>query len=170
MSRSVRWSRESRDDLAAVILEVRKNFGSRTAKKIVARFREAERIIADNPYIGTADADNPPFRVLHSKHSRMFYVVEEDIHIVAVWDNRQDDIRIAPMLKRRRYQKNMQDKRTRFLKYLMVLSLSVAAVCAVNFFMLDSWTLGHALLGLLIGEALSLAAAAFLVRLDERGN
>ena len=64
----------------------------------------------------------------------------------------------------------MQDKRTRFLKYLMVLSLSVAAVCAVNFFMLDSWTLRHALLGLLIGEALSLAAAAFLVRLDERGN
>lgn len=103
MSRSVRWSRESRDDLAAVILEVRRNFGSRTAKKVVARFREAERIIADNPYIGTADADNPPFRVLHSKHSRIFYVVEEDIHIVAVWDNRQDDIRIAPMLKRRRY-------------------------------------------------------------------
>ena len=80
MSRSVRWSRESRDDLAAVILEVRKNFGSRTAKKVVARFREAERIIADNPYIGTADADNPPFRVLHSKHSRIFYVVEEDIY------------------------------------------------------------------------------------------
>lgn len=64
----------------------------------------------------------------------------------------------------------MQDKRTRFLKYLMVLSLSVAAVCAVNFFMLDSWTLRHALLGLLIGEPLSLVAAAFLVRLDERGN
>lgn len=170
MSRSVRWSRDSRDDLAAVILEVRKNFGSRTAKKVIARFREAERIIADNPYIGTADADNPPFRVLHSKHSRIFYVVEEDIYIVAVWDNRQDDIRIAPMLKRRRYQKNMQDKRTRFLKYLMVLSLSVAAVCAVNFFMLDSWTLRHALVGLLIGEPLSLVAAAFLVRLDERGN
>lgn len=64
----------------------------------------------------------------------------------------------------------MQDKRTRFLKYLMVMSLSVAAVCAVNFFMLDSWTLGHALVGLLIGEVLSLVAAAFLVRLDERGN
>ena len=59
-------------------------------------------VLSVNPYLGTKDESYSPFFTLHSKHNRIFYLVEDnEIMIVAIWDNRKDDESLQNMLSKR---------------------------------------------------------------------
>ena len=93
------WHDFALDELEAIVMAVKSAFGSRTARKVLAQFRELEGLLAENPYLGTEDKDNAPFRVLHSWHNRIYYIFDnEKISILAVWPNRQDDSRVPDLL------------------------------------------------------------------------
>ena len=102
MKYKVIWHPDSREEVANVVLTVKNTFGPITAKRVIAKFHEMESLLSSNPYLGTEDKDNPPCRVFHSWHNRIYYVFDnETINILAVWDNRQDYARIPDMLGRR---------------------------------------------------------------------
>lgn len=99
----VLWHTKASEEVANIVISVRSSLGPNAAKKVIAKFREIDNLLSNNPYLGTEDKDNPPFRVLHSWHNRVYYIFDnETINIIAVWDNRQDDTRIPDMLARRK--------------------------------------------------------------------
>lgn len=91
----IEWSEQSRRDLRGILSYVGMKFGRRKAGKVLSDIRERAELLKAFPNIGRKFVDDPElgttYRVLTDKMNRIVYFVDEDrIVIVTVWQNRQD--------------------------------------------------------------------------------
>jgi len=104
MNFKVIWSKGSLEDAHTIISFVKHTTGVSASRKVLEKLKEAENTISVAPHSGKLEKDYHPCRVLHTKHNRFFYTLDENTQtakIVAVWDNRGNDRKIASILKNR---------------------------------------------------------------------
>ena len=90
------------EELAIVKQRVYDTFGFVVATKVVDGLIERMNALAVHPYLGTIDERYLPFRVLHSWHNRIFYLVtDNEVRILAIWDNRCDEKYLPKLLSSR---------------------------------------------------------------------
>ena len=96
------WHELALDELASIGEIVWESFGEKVADRVVEDIVHRVDALAANPFLGTEDDRYIPFRVLHSWHNRIFYlVIENEIRIVAIWDNRRDEKKLPILLSSR---------------------------------------------------------------------
>jgi plasmid stabilization system protein ParE len=96
------WHELAIEELASIGEKVSDSFGEKVADKVVEDILSRVNSLAANPFLGTKDDRYVPFRVLHSWHNRVFYLVaDKEIRIIAIWDNRRDEKKLPSMLSKR---------------------------------------------------------------------
>ena len=96
------WHELAIEELASIGEKVSDSFGKKVADKVVEDILSRVNSLAANPFLGTKDDRYVPFRVLHSWHNRVFYLVaDKEIRIIAIWDNRRDEKKLPSMLSKR---------------------------------------------------------------------
>ena len=85
---------------------IKEDFGRKAEQKFKAKFREAIRLLADNPYLGPiepllAERTQTYRSVVVGKLNKMVYYIEEDtvIYVVAFWDCRREPDTLAGQVK-----------------------------------------------------------------------
>ena len=96
------WHELALEELASIGEKVSEMFGEKVADKVIENMMDRVGALAANPFLGTEDDSYMPFRVLHSWHNRIFYLVtNEEIKIIAIWDNRRDEKKLPSLLSKR---------------------------------------------------------------------
>ena len=96
------WHELALEELASMGEKVSEMFGEKVADKVVKDIMERVSVLASNPFLGTKDERYLPFFVLHSWHNRIFYLVtDNEIRILAIWDNRRDEKKLPKLLSSR---------------------------------------------------------------------
>lgn len=96
------WHELALNELASIGENVWESFGEKVANRVVEDIVHRVDALAANPFLGTEDDRYMPFRVLHSWHNRIFYLVNEtEIRIIAIWDNRKDEKKLPRLLSSR---------------------------------------------------------------------
>ena len=96
------WHELAVEELASVGEKVSEMFGEKVADKVIENMMDRVGALEANPFLGTHDDRYEPFRVLHSWHNRIFYLVTDcEIRVVAVWDNRRDEKKLPKLLSSR---------------------------------------------------------------------
>ena len=96
------WHELALDELASIGEKVLELFGEKVADKVVKDIVHRVETLAANPFLGTKDDRYVPFRVLHSWHNRIFYLVmDNEIRIIAIWDNCRDEKKLPKLLSSR---------------------------------------------------------------------
>ena len=85
---------------------IKEDFGRKAEQKFKAKFREAIRLLADNPYLGPvepllAERAQCYRSVVVGGLNKMVYYIEEEkiIFVVAFWDCRQEPATLAGQVK-----------------------------------------------------------------------
>ena len=104
--REIRWLKEAEDELADIVDYVFQNQGQKVALEVYENIISRIDSLAEFPELGTSETKykfkGRPLRVLHSWHTRVFYIVQETrIEIVLLWSNRMDDRKIRNTLSKR---------------------------------------------------------------------
>ncbi len=94
--RKIHWLKAAEDELAAIISYILHTHGRNTALRVYDDIIHRIDLLAEFPELGTSETqylfNGMPLRVLHSKLTRVFYcVLETEIVIVLLWNNRKDD-------------------------------------------------------------------------------
>ena len=100
----IKWSEQSRNDLRGILSYVALNFGRRKAEDVLADIRERAELLKDFPNLGRVFVKDSElgitYRSLTAKLNKIVYFVEnETITIVTVWQNRQDIGRLRKLIK-----------------------------------------------------------------------
>ncbi len=96
------WHDLALEELALIGEKVSEMFGQKVADKVVEDIINRVDSLSANPFLGTKDDRYVPFRVLHSWHNRVFYLVaDKEIRIIAIWDNRRDEKKLPSLLSKR---------------------------------------------------------------------
>ena len=96
------WHDLALEELSSIGEMVWESFGEKVADRVVEDIVHRVDALAANPFLGTEDDKYMPFRVLHSWHNRIFYLVNEtEIRIIAIWDNRKDEKKLPKLLSSR---------------------------------------------------------------------
>ena len=96
------WHELALEELASIGEKVSELFGEKVADKVVKDIMERVSVLASNPFLGTKDERYLPFFVLHLWHNRIFYLVtDNEIRILAIWDNRRDEKKLPKLLSSR---------------------------------------------------------------------
>ena len=96
------WHELALEELSSIGEKVLELFGEKVADKVVENMMDRVDALAANPFLGTEDERYLPFRVLHSWHNRIFYLVtDKEIKIIAIWDNRRDEKKLPLLLSKR---------------------------------------------------------------------
>ena len=101
--REIHWLQEAEDEFAAIVDYVLQNQRQKVALKVYENIISQIDLLAEFPELGTSQTKykfkGKPLRVLHSWHTRVFYIVQETrIDIVLLWSNRMDDRKIKKVL------------------------------------------------------------------------
>ncbi len=101
--KEIQWLKEAEDELAAIVDYVLQNQGQKVALEVYESIISQIDLLAEFSEIGTSETKykfkGKPLRVLHSWHTRVFYIVQETrIDIVLLWSNRMDDRKIKKVL------------------------------------------------------------------------
>lgn len=91
----INWSEQSQNDLRNILSYVGNNFGRNKAVTVLSDIRNSANLLKDFPFIGKTFAEDETlkisYRALLSKLYQIVYYIEEDsVNIVAVWQNRCD--------------------------------------------------------------------------------
>ena len=91
----IEWSEQSRNDLRGILSYVGVNFGRRKAEEVLSDIRGSTEVLKDFPSLGRVFVKDPEqgitYRSLSAKLNKIVYFLEnETITIVTVWQNRQD--------------------------------------------------------------------------------
>ena len=85
---------------------IKEDFGRKAEQKFKAKFREAIRLLADNPYLGPvepllAERTKCYRSVVVGSLNKMVYYIEDEkiIFVVAFWDCRQEPATLAGQVK-----------------------------------------------------------------------
>lgn len=105
--REILWLKEAEDELTAIVDYVLLNQGQNVALQVYDNIISQIDLLADFPELGTSESrykfKGKPLRVLHSRHTRVFYSVQETrIEIILLWSNRMDDRKISKILSERK--------------------------------------------------------------------
>ncbi|MBR7022400.1 MAG: type II toxin-antitoxin system RelE/ParE family toxin [Bacteroidales bacterium] len=96
------WHDLALEELALIGEKVSEMFGQKVADKVVEDIINRVDSLSANPFLGTKDDRYVPFRVLHSWHNRVFYLVaDKEIRIIAIWDNRRGEKKLPSLLSKR---------------------------------------------------------------------
>lgn len=96
------WHDLALEELASIGEKVLEMFGDKAADRVVEDIINRVDTLAANPFLGTKDERYLPFYVLHSWHNRIFYLVtDNEIRIIAIWDNRRDEKKLPKLLSSR---------------------------------------------------------------------
>lgn len=104
--REIRWLKEAEDELANMVDYVLQNQGQNVALQVYDNIISQIDLLAEFPELGTSESrykfKGKPLRVLHSRHTRVFYSVQETrIDIILLCNNRMDDRKIGKTLSKR---------------------------------------------------------------------
>ena len=99
----IKWSDLSRNDLRTILTYVGSNFGRRKAEELLFDIRERVELLKGYPKMGRIFIKDPElgitYRSISAKLNKIVYFVEEEtITIVTVWQNRQDVGRLKKIL------------------------------------------------------------------------
>lgn len=78
MNRKVILHKSAVEELNLIKQRVYELFGYNVANKVVKNLIHLMNVLSVNPYLGTKDERYSPFLTLHSKHNRIFYLVEDN--------------------------------------------------------------------------------------------
>ena len=98
----IKWNEQSRSDLHGILSYVLINFGRRKAEEALSNIREHAELL--NPCLGRVFVKDTElditYRALTAKLNKIIYFVDnETITIVTVWQNRQDISRLKKLIK-----------------------------------------------------------------------
>ncbi len=101
---NIRWLDSAEEDLTDFVRLEGRIFGFDVALQVFDDIMSRVDELLEFPYLGTLESSyryqNLDIRVLHERHSRIFYTMSDDeIIIVLFWDNRRDDKRIESAIK-----------------------------------------------------------------------
>ena len=104
--REIRWLKEAEDELASIVTYVLLNQGQSNALEVYDNIISQIDLLSEFPELGTSESkykfEDKPLRVLHSKHTRVFYSIQDtSIDIILLWNNRMDDRKIKKILSER---------------------------------------------------------------------
>jgi plasmid stabilization system protein ParE len=99
----INWSEQSRDDLYEIMSYVASSFGRSKAEEVLAEIRHSAELLKDFPMLGKSFVEDTElgvsYRSLPSKLNQIVYYIEEEtITIVTVWQNRRDASRLKKTL------------------------------------------------------------------------
>ena len=91
----IEWSEQSRSDLRGILSYVGMNFGRRKTEDVLSDIHENAELLKNFPCLGRVFVKDPElgitYRSLTAKLNKIVYFVDnETITIVTVWQNRQD--------------------------------------------------------------------------------
>ena len=97
------WSDTSRDDLRTILSYIATNFGRPRAEEALSDIRERAELLTTFPKMGRVFMKDSElgitYRSLTAKLNKIVYfVTDEDVNIVTVWQNRQDISRLKKQL------------------------------------------------------------------------
>lgn len=100
MAKTVIWSRRALDDRKQILAYWRsRNKSNNYSKKLNQPFKEAVKIIAEFPQIGTVTSDKT-IRVKIVKDYLIIYEEEStNLYILTIWDSRQNPDTLRKILK-----------------------------------------------------------------------
>lgn len=103
----IQWLKEAEDELASIVNYVFQNQGQNVAVQVYDNIISQIDLLAEFPELGTSETNykfkGKPLRVLHSKHTRVFYTIQEtSIDIILLWSNRMDERKIGKKLSERK--------------------------------------------------------------------
>ena len=89
------WADEARADLRDILNYLYRTFGSKARRKALVGLKRSIRLLMLFPSLGKPCFEDVAiglsYRALASKHHQLVYYLEDDtVNIVAVWDNRKD--------------------------------------------------------------------------------
>lgn len=90
--RKIVWSsRAEREYLSIIVYRNKRNKSTLYSKKLIAEVQRKEKYILQNPTTPAIMYDGGLRRVLVFDHYSIIYkMIENDIYVVAFWDNRQE--------------------------------------------------------------------------------
>ena len=99
----VNWANEARVDLRDILIYLYKTFGSKVTRRALADLKRSIRLLLLFPSLGKLCFEDIilgiTYRMLVSEHHKLVYYLEDDtLNIVAVWDNRKDPERLRNRL------------------------------------------------------------------------
>ena len=99
----INWSEQSREDLREIVSYVGNSFGRRKAQEVFSEIRSTAELLQNFPMLGKSFVIDEElqieYRTLPSKLNQLVYFVEDEtIIIVAVWQNRRDISCLKEML------------------------------------------------------------------------
>ena len=99
----IKWSEQSRDDLREIVTYVASNFGKSKAAEVLEEISHLADLLKDFPLLGKGFVEDKElgiaYRTLPSKRNQIVYYVEDEmIVIVTVWQNRRDINRLKRTL------------------------------------------------------------------------
>lgn len=91
----IKWSEQSRDDLREIVTYVASNFGKSKAAEVLEEISHSADFLKDFPLLGKGFVEDKElgiaYRALPSKLNQIVYYIEDEaIVIVTVWQNRRD--------------------------------------------------------------------------------
>ncbi len=96
------WGNQAKQTLHEIITYYNENVSHNTAQNIKKLIVERTRQLQIFPYSGPIEIsdDNIAIRYLVVSHYKIYYYVDEDrIHIIIVWDTRQDPDKLWDILR-----------------------------------------------------------------------
>lgn len=104
--REIHWLKAAEDELADIINYVLNTHGPNTALHVYEDIIHRIDLLAAFPELGTFETrylfNEMPLRVLHSKLTRVLYcVLENEIVVVLLWNNRMDDRKLKELIESR---------------------------------------------------------------------
>ena len=89
------WSEDSLEDLREILSYVGSSFGGRKAVEVLFEIRDTVNLLMDFPMMGKEFVKDSTIDITcHTVPSKLcqivYYVEDETINIVAVWNNRRD--------------------------------------------------------------------------------
>ena len=99
------WSEDSLKDLREILSYVGCSFGGRKAEDVLFEIRDTVNLLTDFPMMGKEFVKDRQIGITYhtvpSKlHQIVYYIEDETINVVAVWNNRRDIRRLKRRLKR----------------------------------------------------------------------
>ncbi len=100
---NLNWSDTSRDDLNAILSYVGTNFGRQRAEEALYDIKERAELLTTFPKMGRIFVKDPELGIIYrsvtTKRNKIVYFIEdEEVNIVTVWQNRQDISRLKKQL------------------------------------------------------------------------
>ena len=99
----INWSEQSRNDLCEIMTYVGLNFGRRKAEEVLADIRSQADMLMTFPKVGRVFVKDQElditYRSFTDKLNKIVYFVDDDIiNIVSVWQNRRDIKKLRAIL------------------------------------------------------------------------